>query len=250
MFERIAIVAAVFALLLVPWVGLAGPDERVADPDARPDPDAVRHERTTVRTPGARFDLRNLTLTTRENAGALPKRVRDDRARLRKAKKAPPPMPVADRSRVVKHVRGLAKEWGVRLAPMPCTLAAPPSQIVLTPDKPRVGASFLGVRFGHSQPRGYSVHDRTPALDLASNGYYIVHFEPLVIGGVYVIDCTVEDTANRKWSFGHPLNVHTSPQQGHVLAAFVATKGAMKTHLVPDKLFRVRLYRCELIRAG
>ena len=94
------------------------------------------------------------------------------------------------------------------------------------------------------------MHDRTPALDLASNGYYIVHFEPLVVGGVYVIDCTVEDTANRKWSFGHPLNVHTSPQQGHVLAAFVATKGAMKTHLVPDKLFRVRLYRCELIRAG
>lgn len=237
MMLRTVLVVAVSAMFL-PSPGSAGPNDTVK-------------KRVRARPASARLNLSKLTLSKSKTAKPLPARMRKDIARLgRKKAVVPRPLPRAERRRVIAHFRQLARTQGIALVNAVVSIPEPPAQIALTPDKPVVGQSSLGVRVGDAAPLGFSTNDPAPALDVRQYGYYVAHFTPLEVGAMYVLDCTVTNYYKRNWLIQGPTNVNVVPQQGHILSAFVATESTARFYIHPDDIGQARLYRCELIRAG
>ena len=227
--------------LLLPTQALAGPSKR--------------QKRKPAPRPALRIDTSKIIFAKAKPVRAKPT------VRPKKVRKVPAPLPPRERVKAIQKVRTLAANAGVVLAPLPAPSPTPNGgsgdgateanqPIVLTPDKPRQGNNWLGIRLGSSAPGGFLENGSNPAFDLRQYGYYRMTFGELTPGSTYLLDCTVENSATRVWSLSGPVNATTKAQAGHLLFGFTATSAKTSLTLIPDDIIHVSLFRCELIKAG
>jgi hypothetical protein len=205
-----------------------------------------------------RFDVAQVRYSRR------PGRIVETAAEAPKVGSAPPPLSDEEKAAAVQQVRMLA---GIEATPQ---LPEALTEVTLTADKPRVGKCWYDVARGWNLPGGSEANP--PIHSTIAQGYsswgkyysgrYNFHFEPVIPGKNYLVDCAVKSTPQtgylaRRWrTYGASYGT-VFETDGHLLIAFKATDTVAEIQLEKmgptsysdqAQLFWALLFSAELTR--
>jgi hypothetical protein len=162
--------------------------------------------------------------------------------------KTPAKKPVSlskkDKEATVKRVRTLAGVEKSNLA------AVPPALITLSPDILSQGNSWLGMLKGAIRPK-YSEKDVAYMTIGPKDGVFLLHFEPMVPGSPYLLDCEVSAYPEGKmiWEVHGAFNGVIEDQEGHLLIGFIAADKSSNLSISRHSGVAIgHLFKCELTR--
>jgi hypothetical protein len=200
----------------------------------------IESEENKSKTAGVKIDPDKVPV-----AKAVKKSSEFDEMASKKEAKKPPSLSPKDKAATIKRVRRLA---GVEKKNLK---AVPPAMIQLSPDNIRQGKSWLGMLKGAIRP-GLSEQDSSYMTIGPHEGVFLLHFEPMMSGSPYLLDCEVAAfPKGRKvvWEVHGAFNGIVEDQDGHLLIGFIADDKAAKLTISRAKgLVLGHLFKCELTR--
>lgn len=162
----------------------------------------------------------------------------------KKLAKKPVSLSKKDKAATVKRVRALAGVNKKNLA------LVPPAIISLSPDNLTQGKSWLGMLKGAIRPKK-NEQDVSYMTIGPHEGVFLLHFEPMVKGSPYLLDCEVSASPEGQmiWEVHGAFNGVVEEQEGHILIGFIATDRASSLSISRHRgVVLGHLFKCELTR--
>jgi len=158
--------------------------------------------------------------------------------------KKPTSLSKVEKAATVKRVRTLA---GIKRKNLP---PAPPAIITLSPDSLTQGKSWLGMLKGAIRPKK-NQQDVAYMTIGPHEGVYLLHFEPMIKGSPYLLDCEVAayPEGEMLWEVHGAFNGVVEEQAGHLLIGFIAADTVSTLSISRHSgLVLGHLFKCELTR--